>query len=103
MVSTGGGMTGGGASGGRVTVTGEGGAPRRRWDLAPGDAESILAEARKALFVMAGFLAVIWVIQLVNVADNYQLTFSYGIRPRDPGSLPRPTVDLPKSPGDPGS
>jgi membrane associated rhomboid family serine protease len=89
MVSAGGGVTGGGTSGGRVTVPAGGrGAPRRRWDLAPGDAEAVLAEARKALFVMAGFLAVIWVIQLVNVADHYQLALSYGIRPRDPGSLP---------------
>jgi membrane associated rhomboid family serine protease len=53
-----------------------------------GDAESLLAEARKALFVMVGFLAILWIIQLVNVADHYQLTINYGIRPRDVKSLP---------------
>jgi membrane associated rhomboid family serine protease len=53
-----------------------------------GDAESILAEARKALFVMAGFLAILWIIQLVNAADHYHLTYNYGIRPRDVRSLP---------------
>jgi membrane associated rhomboid family serine protease len=89
MVSSGGGVTGSGTPGGRVTAPdGRRGPPRGRWSLAPGDAEAILAEARKALFVMVGFLAVIWVIQLVNAADHYQLTFSYGIRPRDAGSLP---------------
>ncbi len=48
----------------------------------------MLAEARKALFVMVGFLAILWVIQLVNAADHYQLTIDYGIRPRDVRSLP---------------
>jgi membrane associated rhomboid family serine protease len=60
---------------------------RGQWDLAPGDAESVLAEARKAFFVMAGLLAVLWIIQIANWADHYQLTLSYGIRPRDIGSL----------------
>jgi membrane associated rhomboid family serine protease len=53
-----------------------------------GDAESLLAEARKALFVMVGFLAVLWIIQLVNAADHYHLTINYGIRPHDVKSLP---------------
>jgi len=53
-----------------------------------GDAESLLAEARKALFVMVGFLTVLWIIQLVNAADHYQLTINYGIRPHDVRSLP---------------
>ena len=48
----------------------------------------MLAEARKALFVMVGFLAILWIIQLVNAADHYQLTINYGIRPRDVRSLP---------------
>jgi membrane associated rhomboid family serine protease len=60
---------------------------RSRWGLA-GDAESVLAEARKALFVMVAFLAVIWVIQIVNWADHYQLSAEFGIRPRDVASLP---------------
>jgi len=48
----------------------------------------VLAEARKALFVMVGFIAVIWIVQLANWADHYQLSLTYGIRPRDAGSLP---------------
>jgi membrane associated rhomboid family serine protease len=63
-------------------------ARHRAWTVRAGDAESMLAEARKALFVMVGFLAILWIIQLVNVADHYQLTYDYGIRPRDAGSLP---------------
>lgn len=84
------GMTGGGASGARVTapagqwqdVT------RRKWDLAAGDAESLVAGARKAAIVMVAFLAIIWVIQVANWADSYRLSTDYGIRPRDAGSLP---------------
>jgi len=69
--------------------SGAGGPTRRRaWDFGPGDAETVLAEARKALFVMVGFLALIWVIQIANWADHYRLTWEYGIRPRDLASLP---------------
>jgi len=71
-----------------VTPGGRHGAPRGRWDLAPGDAESVLALARRALFVMAAVLAVIWILQIANWADHYRLTLEYGIRPRDAGSLP---------------
>jgi membrane associated rhomboid family serine protease len=60
----------------------------RAWSLGAGDAESVLAEARKALFVMLAFLALLWIIQVANVADGYRLTYDYGIRPRDLGSLP---------------
>ncbi|WP_158890603.1 rhomboid family intramembrane serine protease [Amycolatopsis anabasis] len=52
------------------------------------DAETILAEARKALWVMVGFLVVIWTVQIVNWASDYDLSLDYGIRPRDVGSLP---------------
>jgi membrane associated rhomboid family serine protease len=84
------------AAGGPVTATGgrapATGGPRpagsRSWDLAGGNAEVALAQARNALFVMVGFLALIWLIQIVNWADHYQLTIDYGIRPRDVGSLP---------------
>jgi membrane associated rhomboid family serine protease len=60
----------------------------RAWTLGTDDAESLVAEARRALFVMVGFLAVLWLVQLVNVADHYHLTNNYGIRPRDVHSLP---------------
>jgi membrane associated rhomboid family serine protease len=63
-------------------------ARNRPWTVRAGDAESLLAEARKALFVMVGFLAILWIIQLVNAADHYHLTLNYGIRPRDVRSLP---------------
>ena len=63
-------------------------ARHRAWTVRAGDAESLLAEARKALFIMVGFLTILWIIQLINAADHYQLTLHYGIRPRDVGSLP---------------
>src|SRR5215467_16108773 len=88
MVLSGGrGTTGSGPSG-RVTPAGRQGGSRGRWDLAEGDAESVLAEARRAFFVMAGFVAVIWVLQIANWADHYRITLEYGIRPRDIASLP---------------
>ena len=58
------------------------------WNLGAGDPATVIAEARKALFVMVGFLAILWVVQIANVADHYQLTVSYGIKPREIGSLP---------------
>ena len=63
-------------------------ARRTAWNLGSGDPATVLAEARKALFVMVGFIAIIWIVQIANWADHYQLTLSYGIRPRDAGSLP---------------
>jgi membrane associated rhomboid family serine protease len=82
-------MTAGDAPGGRAPAPGGQGrdAARAPGGLA-GDAESVLTEARKALFVMVAVLAVIWVVQVVNWADHYQLSVDYGIRPRDAASLP---------------
>ena len=60
----------------------------RPWTVRAGDAESLVAEARKALFVMVGFLVILWIIQLFNAADRYQLTINFGIRPHDVRSLP---------------
>jgi len=62
--------------------------PRDPWQLGSGDAETVLAEARRALFVMVGFLAILWVIQIANWADHYHLTAEYGIIPHDVGRLP---------------
>jgi membrane associated rhomboid family serine protease len=59
----------------------------RAWTLGTEDAESLVAEARKALFVMVGFLAILWIVQLVNVANHYSLD-AYGIVPHDVHSLP---------------
>jgi membrane associated rhomboid family serine protease len=61
---------------------------RLAWTIKADEAQSLLDEARKALFVMVGFLALLWIIQLINTADHYQLTQDYGIKPRDLGSLP---------------
>jgi membrane associated rhomboid family serine protease len=64
---------------------------RSPWQLGAGDAETaetVLAEARKALFVMVGFLALLWIVQIANAADHYQLTADYGIIPRDVSRLP---------------
>jgi membrane associated rhomboid family serine protease len=61
----------------------------RSWSSGTGDAESMLAEARKALFVMVAFLALLWIIQLVNAAEGHDhLVFEFGIRPRSVSSLP---------------
>ena len=61
---------------------------RGAWTLGTADAESVLAEARRALFVMAGFLAILWIIQLANAADSDRLSAEYGIRPHQLSSLP---------------
>jgi membrane associated rhomboid family serine protease len=64
--------------------------PGKGWQLGigAGDAEQVLAEARKALFVMVGFLAILWIVQIVNWTDHYQLTAEYGIIPHDVARLP---------------
>ena len=62
--------------------------PRSTWTLGTANPATVLAGARKALFIMAGFIALIWIVQIVNWADHYQLTYHYGITPHDVGSLP---------------
>jgi len=51
-------------------------------------AEIDVDEARKAFFLMVGFIALIWVLQVANWADHYGLDASYGILPRSIGRLP---------------
>jgi membrane associated rhomboid family serine protease len=65
------------------------GRARLSWTTGTGDAESMLAEARKALFVMVGFLALLWVIQLINEIDHLRLIYDLGILPRSVSGLPR--------------
>ena len=55
--------------------------PRRR------AAEIDVDEARKAFFLMVGFIGVIWILQIANWADHYGLDGSYGIWPRSLGHL----------------
>src|ERR1700733_9591492 len=69
-------LTGGTA----VPRSGQGGPARR----AP---EIDLAEARKAFFLMVGFIVLIWILQVANWADHYHLDGSYGIVPRSLGHL----------------
>jgi membrane associated rhomboid family serine protease len=55
---------------------------------APVSAEQMIAEARKACFVMIGFLAVLWLVQLVNWGDGYALSREYAVSSRDVTRLP---------------
>ena len=50
-------------------------------------AEIDVDEARKAFFLMVGFIALIWALQVANWADHYHLDGSYGILPRSVGHL----------------
>jgi membrane associated rhomboid family serine protease len=50
-------------------------------------AEIDVEEARKAFFLMVGFIGLIWVLQVVNWTDHYHLDQSYGIAPRSLGHL----------------
>src|SRR5215472_10816613 len=43
---------------------------------------------RDALIVMGAFLVVIWVLQIVNVADGYRLDTDFGILPQHVSRLP---------------
>jgi membrane associated rhomboid family serine protease len=52
-------------------------------------AEIDIAEARKAFFLMVGFIGLIWVLQIANWAGHYRLDYNYGILPRDLGRLPQ--------------
>ncbi|MEV0180098.1 rhomboid family intramembrane serine protease [Streptomyces sp. NPDC050625] len=48
----------------------------------------MIAEARKAFFVMFGFLLAVWLVQLINYADHYSLSRDYGVMSGDLGTLP---------------
>ncbi|MFC5145525.1 rhomboid family intramembrane serine protease [Streptomyces aureoversilis] len=54
----------------------------------PANAEQILAEARKALLVMFGFVALVWAVQLANWGSDYALSRHHGVVPGDVGTLP---------------
>jgi len=51
-------------------------------------AAELLREAKKAVFVMVGFLAVVWVLQVANWADSGGLSRDFGIIPRNTSRLP---------------
>jgi membrane associated rhomboid family serine protease len=48
----------------------------------------MVAEARKAFYVMFGFVAVVWALQCLNWADHYGLSRDYGVISGHPGRLP---------------
>jgi membrane associated rhomboid family serine protease len=50
-------------------------------------AEIDVDEARKAFFLMVGFIGLIWILQVANWADHYHLDASFGILPRNLGHL----------------
>src|SRR6266704_3333217 len=52
-------------------------------------AEFDVAEARKAFFLMVGFIALIWILQIFNWAGHYRLDYDYGVLPRNIGRLPQ--------------
>jgi membrane associated rhomboid family serine protease len=62
--------------------------PRRKDVAVRSDSERALSDARSALFVMAGVLAVLWVVQIVNSIDHYGLSRHFGIVAREPSRLP---------------
>src|SRR6204780_5474019 len=47
-----------------------------------------LRKFRDALIVMSAFLGVIWLLQVVNVADSYRLDTEFGILPEHLSRLP---------------
>ncbi|MFE4860247.1 rhomboid family intramembrane serine protease [Streptomyces sp. NPDC056670] len=66
-----------------------GGVVRGRDGAGPGSAaEEMVAEARKALFVMFGFMAAVWALQVVNWLGDYQLDREFGLVPHDMSRLP---------------
>ena len=72
--------------GDNVSMTSETGGRKRGTVRA---AEFDVAEARKAFFLMVGFIVLIWVLQIFNWAGHYRLDDSYGILPRNIGRLPQ--------------
>ncbi len=71
------------------SLTGGTAVPRARKDgPARRTTEIDVAEAKKAFFLMVGFIGLIWILQVANWADHYHLDFSYGIVPRNIGRLP---------------
>ena len=72
--------------GDNVSMTSETGGRKRGAARA---AEFDVAEARKAFFLMVGFIGLIWVLQIFNWAGHYRLDYDYGILPRNIGRLPQ--------------
>jgi membrane associated rhomboid family serine protease len=69
-----------------MSMTSQTGGPKRG---AVRTAEFDVAEARKAFFLMVGFIGLIWVLQIFNWAGHNRLDYDYGILPRNIGRLPQ--------------
>jgi membrane associated rhomboid family serine protease len=52
------------------------------------DSDRVVSDARRALFVMAGVIAVLWAVQIVNWLDHYWVSRHFGIVAREPSRLP---------------
>jgi membrane associated rhomboid family serine protease len=52
------------------------------------NSDRLVSDARRALFVMAGVIALIWALQIVNWLDHYWLSRDFGLVTRDPSRLP---------------
>jgi membrane associated rhomboid family serine protease len=72
---------GGGSRTGATPGPRGGGAIRRTTEID-------VAEAKKAFFLMVGFIGLIWLIQIVNWTAHYRLDLDYGVLPRSIGRLP---------------
>ncbi|MER5373752.1 rhomboid family intramembrane serine protease [Streptomyces sp. NPDC002553] len=59
-----------------------------RTEGTPVGPEQLIAEARKAFFTVFAFLAIVWLVQLANAAQDYGLARDYGVSSGDVGSLP---------------
>src|SRR5215813_11670219 len=58
------------------------------------DDGSLASPLGRAASLMVAYLALLWVVQLINSATDYELAQRGGLRPRDPGSL----IDIVTSP-----
>jgi membrane associated rhomboid family serine protease len=54
----------------------------------PESAEEMIAEARKAFFVMFAFMAVVWALQIANWVGGYRIDADYQIIPQQVDRLP---------------
>ena len=51
-----------------------------------------MTRARTAFLIVVGSLATLWIIQIINNADHYQLSIDYSIQPRIADGLCRTSL-----------
>src|SRR5262245_19124102 len=69
-------------------------APYMDQPAVPLDDGSLRSPLGRAASLMVAYLALLWIVELINEASDRRLTVAGGIHPRDPGSL----VDIVTSP-----